>query len=486
MHWLAKHPSWTKSRDLTVTTRSGNPSVMSMLIPGAELFGRPPSSNRRQPVYLPSVSTSSILWYKRHWVRITRNEERSSAEFPYNERRERSLVVRILARSHDVLDRLIHEAYNVYLASQEDTIPIYIYDTFHNWRRLANHPKRPLNSIILDPGVKDKIIIDAKDFLASKAWYSARGIPFRRGYLLYGAPGTGKTSLIHSLATELGLTIYVISLSHPDLNDTNLREIMSELPERCIALMEDIDAALTQSMNRESNTDTDGGEPGGMMKSNMQTPPSKVTLSGLLNVLDGIGAQEGRLLFATTNKYSSLDPALCRPGRMDIHVEFKLASKFQARDLFKIFYMPDYKEEGKDSSGNTPPDVAVDKEHDEPGSGVEFVHGNGLPSASSDTEPITGMLHQQHAPQLSRQTIDTLADSFAEAIPEREVSMAALQGYLMMYKTQPLEATQDAKAWVEKVKEEEERKRHENPAKTPVSPASDGGKKEENMEDEET
>jgi chaperone BCS1 len=48
--------------------------------------------------------------------------------------------------------------------------------------------------------------------------------------LKYGAPGTGKTSLIHSLAGELGLTIYVISLSHPDLNDTNLREIMSELP----------------------------------------------------------------------------------------------------------------------------------------------------------------------------------------------------------------------------------------------------------------
>jgi chaperone BCS1 len=406
-------------------------------------------------------------------MRITRGEERSSGEFPYNERRERSLVVRILARNHAVLDRLILEAHNAYLASQEDTIQIYIYDTFHNWRKLANHPKRPLNSIILDPGVKDKLIIDAKDFLASKVWYSARGIPFRRGYLLYGAPGTGKTSLIHSLAGELGLTIYVISLSHPDLNDTNLREIMSELPERCIALMEDIDAALTQSINREKNSDTDGGEHAGMMKANMHTPPSKVTLSGLLNVLDGIGAQEGRLLFATTNKYSSLDPALCRPGRMDIHVEFKLASKFQAQDLFKVFYMPDH--EGEGSSANT----SLVDEKDGSAGGVN-VHG--LPSASA-TEPITGMLHQQHAPQLSRQTIDTLADSFAEAIPEREVSMAALQGYLMMYKTQPLEATRNAKAWVEKVKEEEERRRHESLTK---APESDNGGKEESMEDEET
>jgi AAA+ superfamily predicted ATPase len=52
----------------------------------------------------------------------------------------------------------------------------------------------------------------------------------------------------------------------------------------------------------------------------------------LLNALDGISAQEGRLLFATTNRYHTLDPALTRPGRMDLHVEFRLASQYQARN----------------------------------------------------------------------------------------------------------------------------------------------------------
>ncbi|KAJ8077742.1 hypothetical protein PM082_002175 [Marasmius tenuissimus] len=68
------------------------------------------------------------------------------------------------------------------------------------------------------------------------------------------------------------------------------------------------------------------------------SPSSRVSLSGLLHALDGISAQEGRILFATTNKYSSLDPALCRPGRMDAHIEFKLASRYQAKELFKRFY----------------------------------------------------------------------------------------------------------------------------------------------------
>lgn len=57
------------------------------------------------------------------------------------------------------------------------------------------------------------LIADAKDFLASEAWYAERGIPYRRGYLLYGVPGSGKTSLIHAIAGELSLDIYVVSLS---------------------------------------------------------------------------------------------------------------------------------------------------------------------------------------------------------------------------------------------------------------------------------
>src|SRR6266851_8044284 len=78
------------------------------------------------------------------------------------------------------------------------------------------------------------------------------GIPFRRGYLLYGAPGSGKTSIIHSLAGELGLDIYIISLSKTGLDDTALGSLISSLPEQCIAIMEDIDAAFTHGLTRDA------------------------------------------------------------------------------------------------------------------------------------------------------------------------------------------------------------------------------------------
>ena len=119
----------------------------------------------------------------------------------------------------------------------------------NSWRHIASRQKRPLNSIILDPGIKDLLINDARDFLGSKSWYAARGIPFRRGYLLvsflnlwlalsftildvfqYGAPGSGKTSIIHSLAGELGLDVYIVSLARTGLDDTRLNELISDLP----------------------------------------------------------------------------------------------------------------------------------------------------------------------------------------------------------------------------------------------------------------
>lgn len=71
-------------------------------------------------------------------------------------------------------------------------------------------------------------------------------------YLLYGAPGSGKTSFIHSVAGELGLDVYIISLSRIGLDDSALGELVNALPERCVALMEDIDAAFTSGLNRDS------------------------------------------------------------------------------------------------------------------------------------------------------------------------------------------------------------------------------------------
>ena len=314
------------------------------------------------------------------------------------------------------------------------------------------------------------------------------GIPFRRGYLLYGAPGSGKTSIIHSLAGELGLDIYIISLSKAGLDDAALTTLISSLPEQCIAIMEDIDAAFTHGLSRdatdteledsrrrdslrrdrdglEDDTDGDDDEGRGRGRNLGDHPPSgtssRITLSGLLNALDGISAQEGRLLFATTNRYHKLDPALTRPGRMDLHVEFRLASQYQARELYKRFYLPDAPDKlmedddqddgASDDSGYiTPPKDCCDSTPSSPES-VDIGPAKPPPN-------YNGTSHSARAPKLSKKNIERLAEQFSAQIPDRRLSMAGLQGYLMSYKTRPLQAVDDVERWAKETLEGQDRR----------------------------
>ena len=346
-----------------------------------------------------------------------------------------------------------------------------------------------MNSIILDDGIRELILEDARDFMKSRQWYADRGtylillsmlrhltnlsgIPFRRGYLLYGAPGSGKTSIIHSLAGELGLDIYIISLSKNGLDDSTLNSLISSLPEQCIAIMEDIDAAFTHGLTRDTvGTELEdtrkrdsqrGGRPGSEdddddrgRGGNSESKDTRITLSGLLNALDGVSAQEGRLLFATTNRYHSLDSALIRPGRMDIHVEFRLASQYQASELYKRFYLPDAPDEA------TPDDEATsDSGYATPATDGSISPTSSVSKSIGPDEPpkYNGTTHTTRVPKLSKKKIERLAEQFAAHIPQRELSMASLQGYLMSYKTRPFQAVDDVERWVEDTREGRDRR----------------------------
>ena len=192
--------------------------------------------------------------------------------------------------------------------------------------------------------------------------------------------------------------------------------------------MEDIDAAFHHGLSRESAVPDAKPDDTSEQRTGPPAPTgNRVSLSGLLNALDGIGAQEGRVLFATTNKYSSLDPALCRPGRMDLHIEFNLASRFQAEELFKRFYAP---------SGSTVQDKDL----------IDLSE----PASEKEGPSFVGVAHRTRAPELPIERVHALAAQFAEAIPERELSMASLQGFLMTHKTRPFGAVEEIGAWVEK------------------------------------
>lgn len=181
--------------------------------------------------------------------------------------------------------------------------------------------KRLIDSVILDKGIKENILEDVKSFLKNGDWYHERGIPYRRGYLLYGPPGSGKTSFIQSLAGELDYDICLLNLSELNLTDDRLNYIINHIPGRSILLLEDIDAAF----NQRQQTDETGYS-------------SKLTFSGLLNALDGVTSAEEILTFMTTNHPEKLDPALLRPGRVDYKVLIDNASDYQVENLFKKFY----------------------------------------------------------------------------------------------------------------------------------------------------
>jgi chaperone BCS1 len=243
------------------------------------------------------------------------------------------------------------------------------------------------------------------------------------------------------------------------LDDSSLNALISSLPRQCIAIMEDIDAAFTHGLTRDATgTELEDsrhrdrqrrGRPGSEDDANdYQAKDSRITLSGLLNALDGVSAQEGRLLFATTNRYQSLDPALIRPGRMDIHVEFRLASQYQARELYKCFYFPDAPDEATtedERSGDSGYVTPTMDGSDDPTSPVSS-KTVGVPD---EPPSYNGTTHSKRAPKLSKRKIERLAEQFAARIPERELSMASLQGYLMSYKTRPFQAVDDVDRWVE-------------------------------------
>ncbi|KAF8329373.1 uncharacterized protein EI90DRAFT_2997066, partial [Cantharellus anzutake] len=422
MFWLSKQESWTKARTLQISSETfGLGSAGGYIVPGEDARGK---EGGRPLSLLPSWDATHSIWFKKRLMRVTR-----SKKYLGEGQVEYSLSIQIYTRSHKTIHDLLLEAKREYESATESRVSVYVCDQYNNWYYAGSRPKRSMDSVVIPEEVKELLVEDAKDFMDSEAWYGQRGIPWQRGWLLYGVPGSGKTSIIQALAGELGINIYVVSLAKRGLDDGNLSELINSIPSRSIILMEDIDAAFSTSLNREAPVKTTGFGP-------VPSNPSSVTLSGLLNAIDGVQAQQGRLLFATTNKYLSLDPALVRPGRLDVHIEFSYASKWQAAELFKRFY---------------PVDV------DAPEHPIEVENIEDTGDAVEKASQVSGLSNDTKSPKLSTSQLDALAHAFAAVIPEEEISMAALQGHLMLYKTRPHEAVRATPDFVIKEKERQAR-----------------------------
>jgi hypothetical protein len=173
---------------------------------------------------------------------------------------------------------------------------LYALGRWGDWVPFKTMRPRPLDSVILRDGQLAGIVDDLERFYTREARYAEVGRPWHRGYVFHGPPGTGKTSTAQAVAGALGLDTFWVALSDVKA-DMDLARTISQLPGRCMLLLEDVDVVHAM---RERDDQGKG-----------------VSTSGLLNVLDGAITPHGLVTVMTTNDLSVLDDAILRPGRAD-------------------------------------------------------------------------------------------------------------------------------------------------------------------------
>ena len=156
--------------------------------------------------FTPSVGTH-LMRYGRTWIRVERTRENRMLE-PWE-----TVQMTTIGKNRSLFSKMLDEARS--MAMKEYSGKTLMYTVIGTEWKKFGHPRliRPLSSVVLDEGVSEHIVKDVKDFISSPSWYRQRGVPYRRGWLLYGPPGCGKTSFITALAGELQYSICVLNLS---------------------------------------------------------------------------------------------------------------------------------------------------------------------------------------------------------------------------------------------------------------------------------
>lgn len=225
-------------------------------------------------------------------------------------------------RIQDLCEALIHKeeeagtnAFNIYILHHK---------TAHQgakWRKLALKDARSVDSVVLPSKMKTDLLGDLDEFFSEETcdFFTRHGITYKRVLLFHGKPGSGKTSLIQALAGRFERNIYFLNMiTSREMDDTTLSSAVMQVPPGSIVVLEDVDSLFTH--HAESATQ------------------SQLTLSGVLNALDGVATPAGQLIVLTANSVEKLDPALVRTGRVDLMIEFKDANSEQMELIFQQFY----------------------------------------------------------------------------------------------------------------------------------------------------
>lgn len=308
--WLAEHHySQKRARRLTVSTVM-KPKALEGASPAADV--------ERRVVIMTPAPGRHWIFHRRRLLILHRKRDTSTDQGDMGGRRKpfmETFTIRVIGRDRAPAMQLIADAQKQAQPTR-DEIEISQACNAGYWDPVTKRRTRPAESVILD-GATDQILTDIQEFLENRAWYIERGIPFRRGILLHGAPGNGKTSLIVAIASHFKMGLGYLGLTTESMTDGALLHALATSPPNTLIVIEDVDCLF-----KERDTEKGVG----------------ITFSGFLNALDGVASAEGRVLVMTTNHKDQLDPALIRPGRIDVEIKFHNATESQAVCLFDRFY----------------------------------------------------------------------------------------------------------------------------------------------------
>ena len=201
------------------------------------------------------------------------------------------------------------------------------------WTLLSKSPKRSIDTVYLKKNHKEEIMKTTEKFFSddTRDIYLSFGIPYKSVQLIHGPPGTGKTSLIKAIASELDCDLYILPISK-DMIDTHLVDAFSYISENeekeRIIVIEDIDTIFDAERKEGDNN-------------------NGITLQAFLNCLDGFTCVEGTMLFLTANKPEVLDYAMVRSCRIDNKIKLDYANEYQTKKMFTAF-LPDQVSKFKD------------------------------------------------------------------------------------------------------------------------------------------
>ncbi|KAI4602054.1 hypothetical protein KJ359_010920 [Pestalotiopsis sp. 9143b] len=483
MIWLAQQPRLTNSRSLTAETVSKT----AWEDEDATNVSRDQTGNylnfsnqeaRAPPRFIPAIGVHNFRWngtrYGLHRKQESIFDDGASNGLSFKDKED--LIISCLGRSPEPIKALLrHVKESYYESHHARTIVkrpspqnLRRFGSRHCWQQPAEGQRPRRHQRVPAPG--DAALVRQPRH------------PLRRGYLFYGPPGTGKTSLSFALAGVFGLDIYVISLLEPSLTEEDLGALFTSLPRRCIVLLEDIDTAglkrpddeVSKSDRTETSKDDNEGEEGGegkkkrggggrkkegegsggsdwkavhdlakALKKEGADEKKGISLSGLLNAIDGVASHEGRVLIMTTNVPESLDEALIRPGRVDLQVGFTNATHAQVEELFIRMYEADQGRRQQQPAAAAA--AAVTNGH-----AKGTANGGAVPSTNGHVvAPETDSALKSGELDISVEELPAVARRFADKIPDGKFSPAEIQGYLLKRKKHPLKAVDEADKWVD-------------------------------------